>query len=62
MRLIEPIEAIQQLREGRASLGPRLVREADQAPQEVPRGRVLGPGRDAGQEPRAIRHGRFATS
>ena len=35
---------------------PRLVREANQAPQEVPRGRILGPGRDAGQEPRAVRH------
>jgi hypothetical protein len=34
MRLLELVEAIQQLREGRAVLGPRLVREADQAAQE----------------------------
>ena len=34
MRLLELVEAIQQLREGRAVLGQRLVREADQAAQE----------------------------
>ena len=56
MRLLELVEAIQQLREGRPVLRSFGTREANQAPQEVPRGRVLGPGRDAGQEPGPIRH------
>ncbi len=55
MRILELVEAIQQLREGRAVLRSFGTREANQAPQKIPRGRVLGPSRDAWQEPRAVR-------
>ena len=56
MRLLELVEAIQELREGRAVLRSFGTREAYQAEQQIACLRVLGPCRDAGQEPRAVRH------
>ena len=51
MRLLELVEAIQELREGRAVLRSFGTREAYQAEQQIACLRILGPGRDAGQEP-----------